>query len=403
MKNNTKTRYLKKSDLYNYFADKILVNHWALTKIKRSKFKGKSIYYPPRRIWINFHSHGTSKKGTRISFTSGHNLNRIARFWGMQHYNFVRTGSDFTHSDNFIPYNLRKAFKENHFTTTNLRSRVVDLLIKELNVVDTEVRNFLYKKFNVSNLPICFNRSICKAEIIYDIESLSPVEFAKDQNIIQAMQQETCSNRSRQYINNDDYSFSSNSALFHKIETGQEGGIDILFAELSDRSRIKIYKKEQAKNIILNRNERTFSSNHIKKYTGRRRFNNKQELDDMLYSLAKVTFEAFRPILNIPMKFNDELTLKIIKNFCIAYFGKHGLSAFEDLTTGDCCIRTGKDGKSLNAVKYKARDISKKNNLLKMKRRGVYVINWKKIKSIRINQATESSFPGSLYGLQMIQ
>lgn len=379
--NRTKIKYLKKSDNNRYFIDKLKLNHWFIMDSELIPFKRNSFYIAEKKTKVIFKREGLS---TRIIFNSYHNPNRLIRFWGIRKFNLTRTGSEFSHNDNFIPYNLRRAFIREDYTYTVLREKVAELLFQEVLAIQDDIRKRVwgehYSKFLFSGIEV--QHSIGEIEVCYDIESVAPLEFSNQVSLKERFQRAADETSMCQFNPQGQSRFADTDLGISNVRGGTKNGRNLIEALLNDDSKLKVYTKEIAKCRILNRIERRLGKDQIRKY-GSNTFSAKSEFIGLINQIAHQTFKLISPIMNIPISFDDENVKRIIWEFCKNNYGRHFDDAYNDFTTGGCFVGTGKNGNSKTAVKHKTLKICREGGPIRKDQRGKYVLDLHKIKSAR--------------------
>ena len=371
----TKMKYLKEADRYNYFADKITVSHWFEIESELVTYNGKFLRVPELNTGIRVVKLNCGL--TRVSFTTCHNLNRILRYWGFSELGLARSGSDFHHDDNFIPFNLRKEFAKRGYSSSDLRKEAAAIFLRQTRKIEKDAIIRLWGGFYPAFFKIKVRRALLTTEVCYDIESVTPFEFSRDQKIIDKFNRAALMTISR--IHHAD-----GKVTIGDVQAVREHDHPSIAAKLSDKSILKVYTKETHRTIMLNRIERDLKKKQLEKSLEKRgrKFNSADEFLDLLNRLSQQTFDIITPILNVPIEFDDKSKAELVKKFCWSNYGKHGPDAFKDFTTGGCFVGTGKRGKSTSAVQRITLKLKRENGPIK-KHHGVgkYVLDWHKLKS----------------------
>lgn len=375
---NTQIKYMKKTDYQKAFIDRIQINHYALIDSKFAKKIKKGKIYS-KRLKTFIYLAQAKNNTTRITFTTQHNLNRLARIYYQKRYPQIKSRSIFSQRDNFIPANLLKHLKDEGITRKDIRKKAISLLFKEIKKTEKKALRAIWKDGAKKYRNLAFSHSVQQVEICIDLLKPAPIELCKSPQIKESLADSLQSLSQSKYIDNSNCTTFSSKIISAEdiLDTGRE----IIKGSCHDQTTVKIYTKEITRKYAMTRLERVFSGrNQIIKYTGRTSFKSKKEFKRIFNILRRCTFDSFFNILNQPIDFNDQIVNDIISHNCKQYFRSHWEEAYKDLTTGDFTITTGINGKSIKPVQLIARKLANEKLFLKKSRRGRYKVDRHKIK-----------------------
>lgn len=374
----TRIKFMKVSDQYKYLADRLVINYMALIDNKYVKHIDKKTFRRELKTNIFLKQEGSK---TLIIVPVTHNFSKSLRDWYNENYNFIKPRSTFTNKTNYLPIFMRQQLYDRNITFSDIRLKGCQLIFKQILENEETIKKLIWPKGYSKFARLHFTHSVKQIEICFDISSPAPVEFSKDIRLRNSFAASLDKTSHGEFINRFGTTRPVNdNRRLVTCEDTIDKGKQIIKGMFPDRSTLKVYTKEISQGFVLNRFERTFDDRKRFYKITTCRFSNINEFQSILEKLAQETFKSLIPITNIPIRFTDKKLNKIIMERCKLYFGIHAESAFKDLTQGSCFIGTGLDGKSIIPVQNKARELARQKIFLKRSRRGIYVINRRRLK-----------------------
>lgn len=357
-----------------YFIDKVEFNYQIFISLKDNQSTKKELksayYYKQNKIKVITNS----KNRYVLRFSSKHNGNRAARYFYKKELNLKFSGSIGHENDNYIPCKYRKVLKERGISIKDIQEKSIELIIKDANDYVKTIIIYLNKvlpEYSITTSPI---RSLKSCEINWDIITNNGHYLVNSKSLKKAL------NQSTESLNSGDFIDKKGNTTLASLSCYKGKDSRRLKGYYKDKSQIQIYTKERSKNLILNRIETKFNGYKqlIKTLDG----TTLKESNDFKKAIKVLANEAFRrhqDSMKITVKITKKIKGKIVKELCRQHFKENFDEAYMLLTSGKCCISTGKESTTLNKIKSKARQLARDNIFLKKDKHRVatYIIDFR--------------------------
>lgn len=317
------------------------------------------------RMFINKHSN----KCYKVKAFTALNGNLILRELLEYNISLPKAFSQYSHRDNFIPYNHLRFIQKHHKITHNeLHILLVNFLWGRVHLYREKLTNEILKKFDFLE-PSGHIISLRSIEINWDIHTPPNIFLTGHKPLIDAIKSRLESYEKFKYLDNS----GNRSLVSGSIEN--DGIKRAINGRYSDGSSLKVYTKEISNNAVKNRIERSFKGYTVLKKYLKTTIHNPNDLCQKIEKLSRITFEDLVQTSSIPFSITSNQSYGIIKEQCRTLFRHNYEEAFQLLTSNSFQIITGKNSNCTRSVENKTRELARKGILIRKTKSSHYCIS----------------------------
>lgn len=336
------------------------------------------------KIWqktktVNHQTYGTYFVELDINFNFNTEINRFYKktYCEREFRSHFVNGKN---ADNVLCSELRLFLKREAVMVSGMRSKGYELFFKrQIEAVEffkAQILSILSVKVDSEY----FEWTLREVEICYDIVSLPDIELARKKTIRKNFIGEVDTLEKDVVFTNNGKVSRVPTTFYNHDSWGASGDREtamLVGRFRSDKSSLKIYKKEAGKFGSVNRLERRFGAHStFKKHLGGNRISGREDFKRKISILAAHTFRSAYNVLSVENPSLRKGNNNVLKEACRKHCGNKYWDIIYRKLKIDGTIYTGGVGavdKRIIPVVRKAEAVG----LLKRKSPGVYIANWK--------------------------